>query len=227
MAKYIGSLTSDARGKVAGFVFTRGRNGTNIKGHAAPVNPRTQGQQNNRSTIAASASAWRLLPAMYQTSWNLLAVQYVWTNSLGQTYSPTGLQLFTQAFYNAAQFGVVLNIAAPSSPPAVSPITSYQLNGDGTFLIYIMFNGGSLYSGSFFVSASFPLRGTNTYGTSIRRRFLGARAATDELIATTSYQQQWGILPPAGANISSRIVPVDPTSYISGTVLSTIQPVTV
>ena len=41
MARYIGTLTSDARGKLGGLVLTRARNGTNLKAHAVPVNKAT------------------------------------------------------------------------------------------------------------------------------------------------------------------------------------------
>jgi len=111
MAKYIGTLTSDARGKVGGLVLTRARNGTNIRAMAVPVNPATVRQVYTRGIIGAALSAYRQLTAPQQGSWSLFAALYTWTNSLAQPFTPTGLQLWTQAYVNAARFGTMPRVA--------------------------------------------------------------------------------------------------------------------
>lgn len=219
MAKYIGTLTSDARGKVGGIVLTRARGGTTLKSHSIPTNPRSGFQGANRSTIAASNSAWRSLTNANRTSWNLLAVQYLYTNSLAQTYSPTGQQLYAQAYYNASQFGEAVPATAPASPPSVAPITTCTIVNDGVVLNIIVFTAGVAYTGTWFVAMSFPLPPSINYAATRRRRFIGAKAGGNEITAGVAYTRTWGLIPPASSNFSLRFVPVDPTYFISGTPL--------
>lgn len=225
MAKYIGTLTSDARGKLGGVVLTKARNGTNLKSHSVPVNTRSIAQQRNRSTIAQSNSQWRKLTQANQTTWKLLAAQYVYLNSLSQTYVPTGQQLYAQAFYNATQCGGTVPATAPIAPPAVSPVTSYILEGNGSFLLYVLYNGGTPYSGAWFISASYILPASINYTSTIRRRFMGGNTTGNELFATDPYLAAWGVVPPVDSYIASRIVPCDPTYFISGTPLANVMQV--
>jgi len=222
VAKYIGTLTSDARGKLGGVVLTKARNGTNLKAHSVPVNARSLGQQRNRSTIAQTNSAWRALTSANQTTWALLAAQYNYTNSLGQGYTPTAQQLYAQAYYNAFQCGGTVPNAAPASPPSIPPVTSYILEGNGSFILYVLSNGGSAYDGAFFIAASYILPASVNYTSTIRRRFMGGNTTGNELFATTPYLNAWGVIPPVGSYIASRIVPCDPTYFISGTPLANV-----
>jgi hypothetical protein len=222
LAKYIGTLTSDARGKLGGVVLTKARNGTNLKSHSVPVNARSLFQQANRCTIAQSNSEWRKLSDSNQTTWKLLAAQYNWTNSLSQVYVPTAQQLYAQAFYNATQCGGTVPATAPMSPPSVAPVTSYILEGNGSFILYVLSNGGAAYDGAFFISASYLLPASINYTSTIRRRPMGGALTGNELFATDPYLAAWGIIPPVNSFVASRIVPCDPTYFISGTPLANV-----
>jgi hypothetical protein len=222
VAKYIGTLTSDARGKLGGVVLTKARNGTNLKAHSVPVNARSLYQQANRSTIAQSNSAWRALTSANQTTWKLLAAQYVYTNSLGQPYIPSAQQLYAQAHYGATQCGGVVPAAAPISPPAVPPVTGVLLIVGGGFLQYTLTTGGVAYNGAFYIAASNPVPNSINYTTTIRRRPMGGKLTGNFLFCQDAYLAAWGALPPTNSFVATRIVPCDPTYFISGTPLVTV-----
>ncbi len=217
MAKYLGTLTSDARGKVGGIILSRSRAGTTIKGHAVPVNPSTPRQQLIRTSLAAAGRAWRALDGSTQAGWVLLADTYTWTNSLGTNYTPTGQQLFTQAYINAAQYGTVPGVPDLGAPPVLDPITNIEVFGDGTFLIFLASDPLGGYTKPWLLYASRPLQSALTYTKTIARRLVGINAGTNEIIATAAYTAAFGLLPPAYSYITFRAVGVDPTLYISAT----------
>lgn len=219
MAKYIGTITSDARGKVGGLVLTRARNGTNLKAHAVPVNTRSLTQSINRATFSAANSAWQALSATNKTGWTVLAANYTWLNSLAQPYVPTGQQLYTQAYVNARVFTAYPPTTAPGSPPVIAPVTSVQILSGPTFLEIFAYNGGSGYAGAWIAYLTRPLSAGSTYMTTRSRRLIGHNNSGNLITGTTTYTEAFGAPPDTGSNIGFRVVPVDPASLISGTIL--------
>lgn len=217
MAKYIGSLTTDARGKHAGIVFGRGRSGTILKAKGIPIQTRSPYQLTQRSIFAGARAAWLDPTLCDQGTYNLLAALYTYTNSLGQTYSPTGLQLWTQAWVTAAIAGSLPLFAAPFTPPIISQFTSLQV-ALGIGAIYFTAEVGSApWSGSATLSVSGPLSKAINFVTNTRRRPMGFCISAGTIEFSAAYIKAYGSLPPAEANISARAVPFDPASFITGT----------
>ena len=217
MAKYIGSLTTDARGKVGGLVLTRARNGTNLRAKGVPIQPRSPAQLSLRSIFGSALPAWRNLSTPQQTTWALLAAQITYVNSLAQSYSPTALQLWTQAYINAATFATVPPPLAPSAPPYVAQITLVSAALVAGNLVFSAFGTAGAYPGSASISASSVMSPTIRYQTTRRRQPMGVFALTGLLTATARFRAAYGSLPAIGATLSLRAVPFDPVSYISAT----------
>lgn len=215
MAKYIGTLTSDARGKVGGIVLTRARNGTNMKAHAVPVNPSSLLQVGMRGTLSAAVSAWRALDGSGMNSWNFFAGNYTWLNTLSQPYVPTGLQLWTQAYVNAKRFGTVPPSNWSGTLPVLKPITGLSLNGDGTFLIFLASDAFGYYASNWLLYCTRILPPTVNYVKHLSRRFIGPPSYTNEIIATTTYRAAFGSLPPSYSYLGFSAVGVDPVTFIS------------
>ena len=215
--RYIGTLSSDARGKLGGVVFTRGRNGTNMKAHAVPVNPRTPAQQGQRSAIAAAVNAWKALTSSNQTTWNALAPLYTYLNSLAQPYAPTGLQLWTQAYSNATWFGTAPPSNAPSAKPVFSSIDDAEVTNSGSSLVISAYALSLPYAGGWRVSSSFVLPPTVNYVKGIRRAPLGGSTSAYSVDVTHLWNLLYGALPPVGSNLAVRFNSFDPSSFISGT----------
>lgn len=214
--RYIGTISSDARGKLGGMVATRARNGTNFKAHAAPVNPRSVYQQFQRSLIANGISAWKALTQLQQGTWSVLAAQYAYTNSLAQVYAPTGMQLWVQAYVNHSLAGTLLPTTAPASPPVFYSSDGCNLvNTAGTLTILLGYVFG-VYPGYASYSLSAVLSTGVTYTKQQRRRPMGSWAGTGPVDITSSWAGAYGPLPPVGSNISVRITSIDYASSISG-----------
>jgi hypothetical protein len=218
MAKYIGTLTSDARGKIGGLVMTRARNGTNLKAHAVGVNPRSNYQLSLRQNFASAIAAWRAILDTDRTTWELLAPQYTYVNTLGQSYNPTGLQLYTQAFMNATLTASALPPTAPPTPPYVNQIISASLTVVFTaFDIKAFQTGGADYVGAYTASCSSVISNTLNYHRQLRRRPMGFTLTGPSINIATPWALAYGPLPLADYKVSVRVVPFDPVSFISGT----------
>jgi hypothetical protein len=226
MAKYIGLLTSDARGKLGGVVLTRGRNGTNLKAKGIPINSQTVPQQQSRYRLAASANSWRALTAANRTTWAVLATQYLWLNVLAQSYSPTGQQLYAQAYMNARVFGEYPPATAPGTKPTVGVITSVQLVSSTGFMEWLASGSGGSYFGAWIIYASAPIAPTINYANSVPRRMIYYTATSNTINTSTQYPAIYGSIPPVFSNFAFKAVPLDYASFISGTPLtSTVQSV--
>lgn len=164
--KYIGLVSSDARGKNGGNVASRNRFGTYLRRHVSGVQPRSASQQSNRQTFGAISGAWRGLSAAQQQGWNTLATTITFKNTLGAAYSPTGAQLFMLFSRNLIRQGGTTYAAAPTNLPTIPPLTSITPTfsyGFSTASVTLT-NGGTGYptTGTFSVAWS---TGTGAGGT--------------------------------------------------------------
>jgi hypothetical protein len=222
MARYIGTISSDMRGKVGGLVTSRARGGTTLKAHAVPVQTGSLLQAANRTAMAGANAAWKDLSGTDQSGWALWAATLSYTNSLGQAYSPTALQLYTQAWFYGKQFGVVPTSTPTGSYPAPQPITNALLIvGGGAFQFEFTPSGGS-YPDAWLLYLSRPLSSAVTYSKTIARRLIAVRNASNFADIAAAYTTAYGSLPARGVNISVRIVPVTYGYFVSGTIFNSI-----
>lgn len=186
--KYIGLISSDARGKNGGNVASRNRYGTYLRRHASPVQPRSPLQIANRQTFGAISGAWRALTAAQQLGWNTLATTVVYKNSLGQPYNPTGAQLFMLFSRNLILNGGSSYADAPTTLPTIpslNSITGQIVYGFNTASVTLG-SGGTGYdpSGTFTVTWS---TGTTAGGT-----YTSSSGTIDSLTLTTYGSGQTG-----------------------------------
>jgi hypothetical protein len=215
-------MTADIRGKVGGLVFTRARNGTNIKARTVGSNQNTNRQAFVRAALSGATGAWNQLTSSERTSWSLLAFQLNWINSLGQAFSPTGQQLWTQAWCNAKRANVSPPGTAPGIFPTVPTVVTAGLTRYFSEFRLTVYSAGGTLSGTFYVYMSAPLSPGTNYGRSKARRYITGDATTDGTINVSAYGSVWGNYPPTTTQVAVRIVPVDPVSYVSGTVFQSL-----
>lgn len=89
-----GGPVADARGSVAGNTYSRNKAGAYIRNRTKPVNPDTTLQQNVRNMFSSISSGWRSLTDEQRASWNLAGSGFEQLNKLGDTYVPSGFQLY-------------------------------------------------------------------------------------------------------------------------------------
>ena len=217
MAKYIGLLTADARGKLGDLVMSRARGGTTLKSHSVPRRPVSQRQQSRQATFGAALFAWRNLTTANQTTWAVYAASLTWTTSLGTTYSPTGLQLWTQAFVNALFFGATppANVPMGITPPI--PCIGVGLGFSGASLDAGFADALGSSTSSWIMYSSYFISPSLNYTKTLSRRFLARGIATNSVFCGGQWGLNYGPLPTPGQQVALRAVPVIPSVYISGT----------
>jgi hypothetical protein len=155
--KYIGLISSDARGKNGGNVASRNRFGTYLRRHVAGVQPRSTSQVANRNAFGALSSAWRGLTAAQQQGWNTLATTVSFKDTLGNSYNPTGAQLFMLFSRNLNTAGIATQATAPTavpSIPAITSLTSAWTYGFSTASVTLTAGGTGYSAGTFTVTWS-------------------------------------------------------------------------
>jgi hypothetical protein len=210
--RYTGTLTTDARGKLGGVVFTRARNGTNVKAQGVSTAKATAAQQLARSGLAAAAAAWNVLSAADQATWSALAAQYTLRNSLGQTYSPTGRQLWNRAWIASDYTDSGFSHTAPSSPPVIQPCTAVGLELASGTLAAVFYAGGDLFTGWVALFLTRPLSPARTSTRTLPHIYVGTSNYASTADVTTPYLTRYGSLPSVGDRVGARFYTSDPPS---------------
>lgn len=95
MAKILfGNGVAAIRGSQGGTVYSRNANGAYTRNRTKPVNANSMAQQAPRSTFANVSASWRGITSGQQLTWINGAVNYPYTDKLGQTAYYTGSQIY-------------------------------------------------------------------------------------------------------------------------------------
>ncbi|MCK4959096.1 MAG: hypothetical protein KAT00_06840 [Planctomycetes bacterium] len=113
----LGALVSEARGSTGGTVFSRNRYGAYTRNRTKPVDPSTAGQNDQRTRMSNSVVQWRALTDAQRIAFNAKALVTDFTNRIGESFHPSGMNLFIRSANLLQQAG----LAAITVPP-VTPI---------------------------------------------------------------------------------------------------------
>jgi hypothetical protein len=92
-------------GKTGGTVYARNRSGATARNWAKPVNPGTSRQTDVRSFFAAASAAFSLLSLSQVAAWNAYAATMTRLNRQGDSYTPTGRQIYIEQYSNMQAVG--------------------------------------------------------------------------------------------------------------------------
>ena len=112
------AFLADARGKVAGTVFSKNRSGAYTRTKVSPVNPASTAQTERRGFLSSLSAGWRELTQEQRDAWDGQVENYGRTNELGNAYKLTGHTLFVGL--NANLKGI--NLPALETPIAPSGV---------------------------------------------------------------------------------------------------------
>jgi len=110
-----GSLAVNGRGKLGGHVYTKARSGATVRTRVTPANPQSQAQSQVRSDFSVVSRAWSGLTAAQRAGWNSAVDAYQRTNVFGDSYAPSGKNLFTQLNLNLLNVGANTITDVPSN----------------------------------------------------------------------------------------------------------------
>jgi hypothetical protein len=220
--KYIGLISSDARGKDGGNVASRNRFGTYLRAHVSPVQPRTTSQVANRNAFGAISSAWRGLTAAEVQGWNTLASTVTFKDTLGSSYNPTGAQLFMLMSRNLIRNGGSANANAPVAIPAIPALLTLTptitVTGGAVTAISLAFTPTPVPTGvAMFIYASKSVSTGISFVSPSQYRFMVAVAAAADSpeALLTPYTTVFGT-PPITGKINFRARFIDTNSGYSG-----------
>lgn len=120
MAKYVPSALLGRISRSAGSTtFGHNRFGAYFRNRVIPTNPVTGPQTAVRVDFGDHSSNWRTLTAEQQAVWTAYGENYAKTDSLGETYSLTGLQAYVSVNRNLATYGAAaITVPGLFSPPS-------------------------------------------------------------------------------------------------------------
>jgi hypothetical protein len=196
--KFISPLLSDARASVGGATFSKNRGGNYIRARVAPVQPRTVAQQNVRAGLATLAGMWASLTAAQIAGWNALASGITLSDSLGNSYSPSGIDVFVGNNRNLSDIAESVVSDTPAGSPNfddISPLTVICTAGTPTFTIAPTI-GAAPTGFKFLVRATPQLSPGISYVGQSKYRIVEAFAASafDSLDILSTYTERFGAL---------------------------------
>jgi len=109
--KYLGDPSS---GSYQGKTASRNRFGQYIRTRAAPVQPRTPFQLNQRARMTTNAAGWRGLSDAQRAGWTSLGGEISRTDSLGQSYTMNGFMAYCSVNNNKLDAGDSVVTDAPA-----------------------------------------------------------------------------------------------------------------
>lgn len=110
-----GALAVNGRGKLGGHVLTKARSGATMRTRVTPANPQTAAQSSVRSSFAQISRSWSGLTAAQREAFNSAVAGYARTNVFGDSYNPSGKNLFTQLNLNLQNVGAPAITTVPST----------------------------------------------------------------------------------------------------------------
>lgn len=208
-------LLSDLRGKEGNVVFQKSRSGLISREKVNPSNPRTADQQANRALLASVSSGWGALGDEKRKLWDSAVDSYARTNVFGDSYRPTGKNLFTQLNKNRINAGFALIDTVPDketyTPVGLTAVSI--LNADEE--LEITSSSPSVGQKIIYRATASLSQGTSFYKGKYRQ--FAVSASNTPLTSTalyTAYVAKFG-KPVAGANISFELLFVGESGLLS------------
>jgi hypothetical protein len=112
LARFGGGV-SELRGSIAGNVYSRSKAGAIVRNRQVPTNPNTVRQGIVRGWMQTATDGFKALTPEEVTSWNDFASTQIRFNRLGEPYTPSGKQIFTESYLNGLS---VENFTPPDLP---------------------------------------------------------------------------------------------------------------
>ena len=150
--KYVpGPLVGQLSRSQGNTTASRNRFGSYLRNRVQGVNPNTVLQTIQRNNLAELSALYKTLSEAARAAWAALGAQMVRQDSLGQSYSLTGLQAFTSVNRTRRLFGVADLLVAPAlEDPGTLTTLSFipDLSALGATTILVTFTPTPLGAGN-------------------------------------------------------------------------------
>jgi hypothetical protein len=196
--KFLSPLLSQTSGSIGGATGASNRGGNYLRSRVAPVQPRTIAQQGVRALLSSISASWKALTATEIAGWNSLASSVTLHDSLGNSYTPSGSQLYTGLNINLTNIGESPISSAPAGTPSFPDllgVTASASAGTPTFAI-VPGIGVAPTGFKFYVECTRQVSPGKTYTGKGAYRFVESFAATAyaSLNVEAAYVAKFGAL---------------------------------
>lgn len=113
-------------GSIGGTTYARNRYGSYARNRTKPVDPGTTSQNAYRTRVSNAVAAWQALTAAQRTLFNNKAKTTVLQNRIGQSFHPSGINLYIRT-YNLLDIAGLTQVTTPPVSPIVQDPTSAAL----------------------------------------------------------------------------------------------------
>lgn len=223
----MGLVVTEARGKLGGHVFSKGRGGATLRTRKTPANAQLDYMSYNRVAFSNFSKEWRTLTAAQRAAWNGAVSAWSGTNVFGDVKNPSGINLFMRLNLVLNQSGgsVLLLPPLPVAIPAIKALTvTADVSSD--FIIFSMVNTIVSVNQVYMIEVSQPISpGISNYKGLFR--FIAQAGSTDfPSFTLNNGDGAWFPTLIAGQKLVARIRIVDTTTgqtgeYISATCIIT------
>lgn len=217
-------IIAEARGSLAGTVFSRNTAGSYMRQKVSPVQPRTPAQSLVRTLLTAVAQAWRGLSEANRLAWNTVAETFSNVNVYGDNVPLTGFGLHSKLNRNRQEIDESL-LTEPPAQTSVEGLTALSAVIDNAEpvqddRIKIDFAPAFPATQKSILYATAPLSaGINFVSAEFRKIDVLDDTDVSPLSIGDAYFAVFGEIPPAGTKAFFKLRPVVIVAGISGTEL--------
>lgn len=111
----LSALATDMKGKSGGSVFARNKGGLYFRNNPGAVQKKSISWANQKSRFTALSTSWRALTNEQRIAWEEAAVNYPAQDAWGNSYNPSGYQLYMRLNGTLSSYDFDL-ISTPASP---------------------------------------------------------------------------------------------------------------
>jgi hypothetical protein len=203
--KYLGNPQS---GSQAGTTASHNRAGQYYRNRRAPVQPVGTGRRAFiRSAFGNASTAWAGLSAAAQASWNAYAASHPITDSLGQSITLTGHQMFVAIATQCQNVGIAIPTVVPASSVTVQQVpTVFTVTHLGVITITLPGTGSA--SDFLLISFSAPVSAGVTFQKTFWQQTHVAASSVGGATFGTAYVAQFGTIP-VGTKVFLKVTPVN------------------
>jgi hypothetical protein len=203
--KYLGPPQS---GSQAGTTASHNRAGQYFRNRRAPVQPVGTGRRSFvRGAFSASSSAWAALSLANQAAWNSYAAGHPITDSLGQSITLTGHQMFVGVATSLQNVDEAIPTVPPVSSATTAPnATVFTVTHLGVITITLDASGSA--DDFILISFSAPVSAGVTFQKTFWQQTFVPADSVGGATYGTAYVAQFGTIP-AGSKVFLQLTPVN------------------
>lgn len=216
-----GQIIAEARGSLAGTVFSRNTAGSYMRQKVSPVQPQTPAQLGVRALLSTVSQAWRGLTSLQRLAWITVAETFTNINVFGDNVPLTGFGLFVKLNRDLQTIGNPI-ITDPPLQEAVIGFDTLTLIVDNSEVIpddqvQIAFTPNVPGDQQAVVYMTAPLSpGINFVDSEYRKIAVMPIGSVSPFTLGDAYIAKFGLVPPVGAKSFVKIRPIKDASGISG-----------